>query len=131
MLITIKKTPLTYQYGNNHPTHKKLKAKRYDNYGEHKIGTVSIAVLEQDGNKLAQYRVMGDSIVTPGILCWFYVEYIYPWRLQTGAQDIDRILTDGETFFLVSRDLAQSPFILNDFTRNLINTAITKFTENL
>ena len=135
-VITIKKIPLVYRSGDYPPTSKGLKARRYladetPSPSDHKIGEVSIAALEVDGKKLAQYRVMSGCMAIPDQLCWFYVEYVYPWRLQTGAQDSDRILTDGETFFLVNRDLAQSPFVLNDFTKGLINAAILGYTEKL
>ena len=133
-VITIKKIPLVYRPGDDPPTSKGLKARRYlaadetPSPSDHKIGEVSIAALEVDGKKLAQYRVMSGCMAIPDQLCWFYV---YPWHLQTGTQDSDRILTDGETFFLVNRDLAQSPFVLNDFTKGLINAAILEYTEKL
>lgn len=140
--ITIRKTPLVYQPCWDQPTAKGLKSKRheYSNVPNnslhgplpiHVIGEVSIACLEVDGKQFAQYRLMSDSMALPDTQCWFYVAWVYPWLLQNNTQDVDRILTDGETYYLVSRDLADSPFILNDFTKDLISRAISKFVEKI
>ena len=74
---------------------------------------------------------MDKNITVPDTVCMFYVRLEYRWRRKDGAADYDEILTDGKRFFLVNRELGASPFVLNDYTKDMITKTITKYVESL
>ena len=83
-VITIKKIPLVHKNGDAPPSHVGIKGKRRDlreNWDDelaeqgYVVSDVSIAALEVDGAKYAQYRVMSGCMAIPDNLCWFYVEF--------------------------------------------------------
>jgi len=96
------------------------------------VKLVSLAVKTAAiSRKFIECEVMSDNIVVPDVDCWFYIKVVYPWRIKSGKIDSDAILTDGESFYVASRDLANSPFILNDYSFGKLTEAIEKFVSAL
>jgi len=95
------------------------------------VQSVSIVVVTQESKKFFECQLMHDNIVVPDAQCMFYIRIVYPWHIKSGARDADEILTDGERFYLVTRNLAKTPFKLNDYSRDKLNAAITKFVETI
>ena len=156
MKIVIKKEPLKYQEGGYEqfsPTDYKAakddweKAKQEVKkrtllrgrrgiidllvYDPIQIVNVSIAAALKTGRRFIEVEVMSENIVVPDIDCWFYIEIVYPWRLKNGQYDSDKILTDGDNYYLCRRDLAKSPFVLNTYSKTKIEEEIQRYVSTI
>jgi len=135
MPITIRKNELGYRPGDSSdlkPTDQyKAGVKEY--YEERfttdpiTIQSVSIAVIIKETAKFFECELMDNNMVVPDTECMFYVQIAYPWHLKDRSHDSDEILTDGTRFFLVSRTLAKTSFVLNDYSQQKIIEAVTKY----
>ena len=132
--LTVKKIELPFQDGDSStivpPGDYKRAAVEY-NLHPYKdpitIESVSIVVVTHESKKYFECELMPDNIVVPNARCMFYVCIQYPWGIKSGDDDIDEILTDGELFFLVTRNLAQTPFRLNGYSKAKLIDAIAEF----
>ena len=161
MKIVVKKEPLKFQKGGHEqfaPTDYKeaqkewaFAQKRGENIRFHSRPTGSTAILSEDwpvddpihickvsiatatktGKRFIEVELMANIIMVPDTNCWFYIEIIYPWRIKTGRQDSDKILTDGDIYYICRRDLAKSPFVLNEYSKTKIEEAIGQYVSTI
>lgn len=132
--LTIKKVKLPHQPGDSTAIKPagdyKRVAVEYDNDPVDDpitIKSVSIVVVTKETKQYLECEIMHDNIVVPDARCMFYVRVQYPWRIKSGAWDTDEILTDGELFYLATRNLAKTPFKLNDYSKTKLTDAIAEF----
>ncbi len=134
MFITVPKEPLEFLDHVEGPPKSPLKPGRVIRGYEHsddstpfKIESVNIASKTGESKKFIECELYSDNMQIPDTACWFVVEVKYNWRIATGRQDSDTIVTDGDNFYLARRDLGKSQFHLNNFTRDLIISEIQRF----
>lgn len=137
MPITIRKNQLKHRPGDSSDfkPSDQYKAGVKEYYAEYfttdpiTIQNVSIAVVIKETKKFFECELMDNNMVVPDTDCMFYVQIAYPWHLKDRSHDTDEILTDGTRFFIVSRTLAKTSFVLNDYSQKKLIEAVTEYAE--